>query len=428
MSKKSIYQCTNCGAQAPTWSGRCYECNQWSTLVEVPAEVGVFGAKHSTSGAVPTLQTLDAIKTKNNERQSCGIAEIDRLLGGGMVPGSVILLGGEPGIGKSTLAIQIALKIKNTLYISGEESPTQIKQRANRMTSVLPKDVSVSDTVDVMAIATLMANNQFKLIIIDSIQTMHHPDFPNTPGSPVQLRESALLITKLARKYQVPIILIGQVTKEGSVAGPRALEHIVDAMIYVEGERTFGLRMIRAVKNRYGATGAEVLKMTESGFLAEQRGLWIEEDGQACGSAVTVSILGRRPLVIEVQSLVESVSGAYPKRISPNFPPLRVDQIVAIINAHSGIKISNSDIYLNIVGGISVNDTGIDLAVALALVSARLGKPLPPKLCLIGELSLTGKIRQPHNYTERITEAKKVGFAKTLRMGYISEAIKQVFK
>lgn len=339
----------------------------------------------------------------------------------------MLLLGGEPGIGKSTLALQLALQAKNPLYVCGEESPVQIKERALRLNSKI-EHLNFLDTPDVMMISASITNKEFDLIIVDSIQTTYHPDFPNTPGSPVQLRESALVLVKLARSLNLPIIIIGQVTKEGSVAGPRLLEHVVDIMMYLEGERTFGLRLLRTVKNRFGYTSSEVLKLTESGFKSETQNAWIENYHEAYGSAVTVTFIGKRPLVIEIQALVEPMIGSYPKRNSPNFSISRLDQIVAIINAHTEYKIYNHDIFINIAGGINISDPGIDMAIASALISVKDKRKISNSLCLLGELSLTGKIRQPQYFRERINEAKKIGFAKTVKFGYIDEASKIIFK
>lgn len=425
MNKGTLYECTNCGYQSKAWSGKCFECGHWSTMVQVPE---ISSSKHdSRSSEIIKPQILKEINIKQTKRESIGIPYLDELLGGGLVPGSVVLLGGEPGIGKSTLALQIAGKSKKALYVCGEESPIQIKERAKRLGIVDSKSIYLLDNIDVVNIINVMKQDKYSIVIVDSVQTIFHPDFPNTPGSPVQLREASMSLVRTARKLEIPIILIGQVTKEGSVAGPRLLEHLVDVMLYLEGERTFGLRMLRSVKNRFNSTSSEIVSLTNEGFKSENRTSWLNEQIAAPGSAVTVTFIGKRPMVIEIQSLVEPMAGNYPKRNCPNLSVSRLDQILAIINSHTKIKIYGHDVFLNIGGGFSVSDPGIDLAIACALISAKLGKSIPANLCLLGELSLTGQVRIPQFYKERINEAKKIGFAKTLQMKYIGEVTNKLF-
>lgn len=426
MAKNKLYECSNCGYQSGTWLGKCFDCGQWSTMVEVPDSIS--GAKQKSSSSYTTKpQLLADIEINDTKRISIGLPYMDKLLGGGLVPGSVILLGGEPGIGKSTLALQLAKSNAQTLYVCGEESKSQIKERAKRLDCVDSKSIYLFEDTDVMAIINAMTDRKYNLIIVDSVQTIYHPDFPNTPGSPVQLREASLALVKTARRLHVPIILIGQVTKEGSVAGPRLLEHMVDVMLYLEGERTFGLRMIRSVKNRFGSTSSEIVNLSEKGFTLEDRTSWLSDEINSPGSAVTVTYIGKRPMVVEIQALVEPTSGNYPKRNSPNFPIARLDQILAIINSHTTTKIYGCDVFLNIGGGFSVSDPGIDLAIAGALISAKVGKSVPSNLCLLGELSLTGQIRDPMFFKERLSEAGKIGFTKALKMKYIGEVAKKIF-
>ncbi len=423
-NKNNSYECSNCGYITKTWSGKCYQCGQWSTLVEIRFNPESKSNPNS-SGILP--QVFNKIKDTAKKKKSVGLPYFDQVLGGGLISGSVILLGGEPGIGKSTLALQLLNHLSSSLYVCGEESASQIKERGRRLNLKNTQKLFLLEDVDVINVVSQIRAKSWDLVVIDSIQSIYHPDFPNTPGSPVQLRESALSLIKVARSTNVPIILIGQVTKEGTVAGPRLLEHMVDAMLYLEGERTFGLRMLRSVKNRFSQINSEIVKLTESGFCAEKNTAWLSEDYNQPGSSVTVTFIGKRPMVVEAQALVEPTIGNYPKRNALNFSISRLDQILAIINSHTNYKIYGSDVFLNISGGLSINDPGIDLAIACALISAKAGKRIKPNICLLGELTLTGQIREPVYLKERLMEAKKVGFTQTLNLRYIKEALSKIF-
>ncbi len=426
----TIYVCENCGNEALQWAGRCALCHEWNTLREVRGLTKSSGRGHAVKGAAPALVTaLDAVPSLKEQRMSTGMFEFDRTLGGGIVEGSVILMGGEPGIGKSTLLMQLAKKLSDVLYVSGEESASQIKLRAQRLG--VTGGVKLLIETDVIRICEAILECKPQLAIIDSIQTMYDPQFPSTPGSIVQVRECALRVQQMAKQSDIPIVLVGHVTKEGGVAGPRTLEHLVDVVIYLEGERHHEARLLRTVKNRFGATDeigifemrADGLKGIDnpSGFLLAERRI------DAPGSVVGVTLEGTRPLLVEIQALTgESVFG-YPKRTASGFDLNRLNLLIAVLQQRSGINLSHSDVYVNVVGGLQLREPALDLAVAISLVSAYKNQPVANDLALFGELGLSGEIRAVQQAVARQNEATRLGYPKIIQAKTLAEAVAQLF-
>ncbi len=425
----TIYVCENCGNEQLTWSGRCPMCDEWNTLRELrgaakPARGGQ-AARSTVSSEVVELAEVTVV---NDERITTGISEFDRTLGGGIVNGSVILIGGEPGIGKSTLLMQLAGRVGDILYVSGEESATQIKLRAQRLG--VEKGVQLYIETDVTAITDTILRAKPKLVIIDSIQTLYDPTFPSTPGSIVQVRETALRVQQTAKQSGVPTIMVGHVTKEGGIAGPRTLEHLVDVVLYLEGERHHGARILRTVKNRFGATDEVGIFAMEteglvpvdnpSGFmLAERR-------ADAPGSAVGVTLEGTRPILIEVQALTNATSFGYPKRTASGFDLNRLNLLIAVLQKRAGINLSSHDVFVNIVGGLQIKEPALDLAVTMSLVSAYRNQPVPVDYALFGEVGLSGEIRSVQQIASRQSEAKRLGYPKTLAAKTVKQAIQEL--
>lgn len=376
-----------------------------------------------------TPQSLAEIRSIKEQRLSTGMSEFDRTLGGGIVRGSVILLGGEPGIGKSTLLLQLAGRIGNSLYISGEESAGQIKLRAERLG--ITGGVQLLTETDVAAISQLMAATKPALVVIDSIQTLYDPDLPSTPGSIIQVRESAWRIQQTAKQIDVPTILVGHVTKEGSVAGPRTLEHLVDVVLYLEGERYHSARLLRTAKNRFGATDEiGVFEMRTEGLVAvdnPSQFFLAERQASAAGSVVGVTLEGARPLLVEIQALTVLTAFGYPKRTASGFDLNRLNLLLAVLYKRAGVNLSNHDVYINVVGGLELREPAIDLAVGLSLVSAARGQPVAADLAAFGEIGLSGEIRIVNQAAARENEAKRLGFSRIIKAKTISEAIQQVF-
>ena len=375
--------------------------------------------------------TLESVKCTNLSRIKTNITEFDRVLGGGIVPGSVILLGGDPGIGKSTLIAQVAANISDSIYISGEESLEQLKLRVDRIGLNSGKIKAIADT-DIDAIITTIQKNNPKLVIIDSIQTMYTDDFPSTPGSLVQVRECALKLQRCAKKVHIPIILIGHVTKDGGVAGPKILEHLVDAVMYLEGERYHNNRILRAIKNRFGAIDEiGVFEMTSRGMeeVANPSELFLEErTSNVAGSVVTATIEGNRPILVEIQALVTPSIFGFPKRTTSGFDLNRLNMLLAILTKRAKINFGKYDVYINVVGGFKIKDPGVDLAVCLATASAHLNKKIDPKICFFGEVGLSGEIRKVRFQEKRTSEAKRLGFSRLVTSRNIYDIMREIFK
>lgn len=419
-----IYICDHCGNEFTNWVGRCSYCGQWNSLKEVN-----YGSldKSDKGDTDFKVTSLSEIKITNKFRKSSGIGEFDRVLGGGIVPGSVILLGGEPGIGKSTLLLQLCHSIKKTLYLSGEESLAQIKIRAERLD--LSSDILLVASGDIEKIEKEAIKNEIELIIIDSIQTVFLSSIASTPGSMVQVRECGIFLQQLAKKTGIPVIIIGHVTKEGTLAGPRILEHLVDIVLYLEGERFHDARVLRGVKNRFGATNeVGIFAIRESGLveIKNPSKLFLSERQNTPGSVITSTMEGTRPLLIEVQALAVPTHFGYPKRTSSGFDLNRLNLLSAVITKSTKCNLANSDIYLNIVGGMKINEPAVDLAVCASIISSYLNKPLEKNLCLFGEVGLSGEIRRVTRQSDREKEAIKLGYSSPANPKNLSQLIKQL--
>ncbi len=418
-----IYVCSNCGEEYIRWQGKCSNCGEWNTLKEFKTQNSKFplgmqiGEQH-----LPAIEPveIDKIKITNFQRLSTKIGEFDRVLGGpeksaGIVPASVILVGGEPGIGKSTLLLELASNINNVLYVSGEESLEQMKIRFDRL--LLKKNnLNLLADIDLDSIMSAITKVNPTLVIVDSIQAIYSKDFPSTPGSLVQVRECALRLQQIAKNSSTPVILIGHVTKEGSVAGPKTLEHLVDVVLYLEGERFYNHRILRSTKNRFGTVDEiGIFEMTEKGLeeVANPSKLFLEERTKnIAGTVVTAAIEGSRAILVEVQALTSTTSFGYPQRRASGFDLNRLQLIIAVLQKRAGLNLSNQDVFVNIVGGIKINEPAVDLAVAMAIASVIKGKAIDPKICVFGEVGLSGEIRKVRLESKRIAEAKRLGFSK----------------
>lgn len=416
------FVCQTCGAAYPKWIGRCDACGEWNTLVEetVEARPGALGSSAPRSAAAKrvTFVGLQGAAAPP-PRETVGIAELDRVLGGGFVPASVVLVGGDPGIGKSTLMLQAAATLaragKRVRYVSGEESIDQIRMRANRL-GLADAPLELAAAINVRDIAaSLETERDLTLVVIDSIQTMWLDTVDSAPGSVSQVRAAGFELIRLAKSRGFALVLVGHVTKEGTIAGPRVLEHMVDAVLYFEGDRGHQFRILRAVKNRFGATDEiGVFEMTEAGlaevpnpsalFLAERR-------GNIAGSAVFAGLEGTRPVLVEVQALLSPNSSGSPRRSVVGWDSSRLAMLLAVLDARAGLRLSGSDVYLNVAGGLRVNEPAADLAVAAALASAATETPASPGVVYFGEVGLSGEVRQVAQAEARLKEAQKLGFA-----------------
>ncbi len=422
MNSQIIYVCANCGEEYYKWQGKCSSCGEWNSLKEFKSSLS------SKTGSPPAeVFFLDKIKTAHYQRMSSKIKEFDRVLGGGIMPGSIMILGGDPGIGKSTLLLQIATKLDNVLYISGEESLEQIKLRFDRLELKSSKTKIVSE-IDLDKIISTVQKEKPKIVIVDSIQTVYSSNYPSTPGSIVQVRECALKLQQLAKTTTTAVILVGHVTKEGTVAGPRTLEHLVDIVLYLEGERFHQNRILRAVKNRYGATDEiGIFEMGQNGLteVSNPSKLFLAERlKNAPGTVVTASVEGSRSLLVEVQALTAASIFGYPQRRVSGFDLNRLQLIVAVLQKKAFLNLLNQDVFINIVGGIKIKEPAIDLAVALAIASSFKNKPLDSHLCVFGELGLSGEIREVSFLSKRQSEAKRLSFTKFIQAKTIQEAVR----
>lgn len=417
MSKaKSIYVCQNCGANSPKWIGKCPVCNKWNTYVEeIIQKPRPFSGRTSKTKSTPKV--LSEVSLSNSKRILSGINELDRILGGGMVPGSLILLGGEPGIGKSTMALQMALKSNwnKILYVSGEESEQQIKLRADRIGNSNENCYILSET-NLENILTHLYNLLPDIVIIDSIQTVHTDKIESSPGSVSQVRESASQLLNYAKESDVPVIIIGHITKDGSLAGPKVLEHIVDTVLYFEGDRNHLYRILRANKNRFGSTSElGLFEMSNKGLteITNPSELLISHfDENLSGVTIASTLDGIRPFLIETQALVSSAVYGTPQRSSTGFDLRRLNMLLAVLEKRAGFKLASKDVFLNIAGGIKVADPAIDLAVISAILSSSLDVPVHKKKCFSAEVGLSGEIRPVSRIDQRIAEAEKLGFEK----------------
>ncbi len=414
---KTIFTCQNCGAQSPKWLGRCPSCGGWNTYVEeVVAKKKPAAAGTLLSGGNQPL-SLENIKAEKNQRFAVGIREFDRVLGGGIVPGTIVLLGGEPGIGKSTLALQMALALQNKkiLYISGEESLQQIKLRAERLNIVRNNCLFLSETSLEQVIAQT-EHTAPQLLIIDSIQTIAAETIESSPGSVSQVRECTAAILKFAKKKGIAVILIGHINKEGSLAGPKVLEHMVDTVLQFEGDTNYMYRILRANKNRFGSTNElGIFEMRSSGLkeiLNPSEQLISKVSDEVSGTAIAATIEGIRPFLIEIQALVSSAAYGTPQRSSTGFDLRRLNMLLAVLEKRAGFKLLAKDVFLNIAGGLKINDPATDLAVICSILSSNIDRAVDHKTCFAGEVGLTGEIRGVNRIEQRIAEAAKMGFNK----------------
>lgn len=421
MTKKngSEYVCQNCGAAYPKWQGKCDACGEWNTIVE--EKVGGEGFSNFNPKRKGSL--LDFVSLSGSpqvlERLHTNIRELDRVCGGGLVPGSVILVGGDPGIGKSTLLLQVCASIANLperpecYYISGEEASDQVKIRARRL-GLETAPVNLASATDVKDIVTTLEKTKAAVVVIDSIQTMYLEEAESTPGSVAQVRACAYELIKLAKKKGFVLFLVGHVTKQGAIAGPRVLEHMVDTVLYFEGERGHHFRILRAVKNRYGATDEiGVFEMQDKGLAEVENpsALFLaERQGNISGSCVFAGIEGSRPVLVEIQALVSQSGYSSPKRAVVGWDSGRLSMVLAVLETRGGLNLSSQDVYLNIAGGLKISEPAADLAVAMAIVSSLTNHPLPADMVIFGEIGLSGEIRAVSQPNLRLKEAHKLGF------------------
>ncbi|MEI7791985.1 MAG: DNA repair protein RadA [Candidatus Berkelbacteria bacterium] len=408
MAKKtsSVYLCNNCGNEFSVWAGKCSACGEWNSLVEIKE-----GTTKSKSVSPLEITNLSDIEINDGYRIKTGISEFDRVLGGGIVPGSVILLGGEPGVGKSTLILQVADKVSSTFYVSAEESATQIKLRADRLK--ISGKIKVASEANIDNVLSSVSKIKPELLIIDSIQTVFTDVYNSTPGSIVQVRECGMILQQYAKLHNIPIIIIGHVTKEGNLAGPRILEHLVDAVLYLEGDRFSDARLLRGTKNRFGATNeVGIFSMQEKGMveISNPSEMFLSESKPSPGSCITVTLEGARPILIEIQALAVPTHFGYPKRTSSGFDLNRLNLLAAVISKKTSINLANHDIYLNVIGGIKLNEPAVDLAVCAAIISSFSNKSLLGSACVFGEVGLLGEVRKVTRHTDRVKEATALGY------------------
>ena len=415
---KTVYTCTECGGTVPRWAGQCPQCNAWNTLVETVAESASSGARRFQPLASSTVvRKLSEIEAADVPRFSTGIDEFDRVLGGGLVPGGVVLIGGDPGIGKSTLLLQALAnmsKVKSVLYVSGEESGAQIALRAKRL-AVDAKDLKLQAEIQLEKILGTLADLKPQVAVIDSIQTLYSDALASAPGSVAQVRECAAQLTRVAKMSGTTIILVGHVTKEGSLAGPRVLEHIVDCVLYFEGDNHSSFRLVRAIKNRFGAVNElGVFAMTEKGLkgVSNPSALFLSShENQVPGSCVMVTQEGTRPLLVEVQALVDTSHLPNARRLSVGLEQNRLAMLLAVLHRHAGIAAFDQDVFINAVGGVKITEPAADLAVLMAINSSMRNKALPNGFVVFGEVGLAGEIRPAPRGQERLREAAKLGFS-----------------
>ncbi len=418
---RTVYSCTECGGQSVKWQGQCPHCQGWNTLVESVAETAPQSAnRFSLIAETGKLQRLSDVEAREESRIPSGVDEFDRVLGGGLVRGAVVLIGGDPGIGKSTLLLQSLATIgatRKVIYVSGEESPQQIALRAKRL-NVDAQTVQVLPETSLGKIQAVIQEEKPEIAVIDSIQTLYSDALTSAPGSVAQVRECAAQLTRLAKAGGTTIIFVGHVTKEGTLAGPRVLEHMVDTVLYFEGDTHSSFRLIRAFKNRYGAVNElGVFAMTDKGLkgVANPSALFLSQhDSEVAGSCVLVTQEGTRPLLVEVQALVDEAHAPNPRRLSVGLEQNRLALLLAVLHRHSGIACFDQDVFVNAVGGVRITEPAADLAVLMAVVSSLKNKPLPKKLVVFGEVGLAGEVRPVQRGQERLKEAAKLGFTHAL--------------
>ncbi|HQT25721.1 MAG TPA: DNA repair protein RadA [Burkholderiales bacterium] len=415
---KTLYTCTECGGMTPKWQGQCPHCNAWNTLVETVQETAPsrFTAVSKTS----SIRKLGEVEAADFPRYPTGIAEFDRALGGGLVEGGVVLIGGDPGIGKSTLLLQalcLMSRSMKVLYVSGEESAQQIALRAKRL-QLDAGSVEILAEIQLDRIQEALLSHSPRIAVVDSIQTLYADALSSAPGSVSQVRECAAQLTRLAKQSGITIILVGHVTKEGAIAGPRVLEHIVDTVLYFEGDTHSSFRLVRAFKNRFGAVNEiGVFAMTEKGLkeVSNPSALFLSHhEAEVAGSCVMVTQEGTRPLLVEVQALVDEAHAPNPRRLTVGLDQNRLAMLLAVLHRHAGIACFDQDVFVNAVGGVRIIEPASDLAVLLAIVSSLKNRALPGKLVVFGEIGLAGEVRPVQRGQERLKEAAKLGFSRAI--------------
>ncbi len=423
---KTVWFCTNCGNESPKWMGRCPACGEWNTMVEAPAESKKSAAPSKARSDERKPRKLKDIDYSSEARISLGMKELDRLLGGGMVPGSLILIGGEPGIGKSTLSLQIPLGCPTlrTLYVTGEESEKQVKMRAERLAGDAADECLIFCETRIEDILEQARVIQPDLMIVDSVQTMFTDSVESTPGSVSQIKEVAASLLRFAKETGVPVILIGHITKDGYIAGPKILEHIVDVVLQFEGENRGSYRILRGIKNRFGSTSElAVFEMTGAGLREVENPsemlIPMHEEGLS-GTAIAAMLDGTRPLLFEVQALVSSAAYGTAQRSATGFDGRRLNMLLAVLEKRAGFHLSAKDVFLNMAGGLKVNDPACDLAVIAAVLSSNFDYALPGDCCFTGEVGLSGEIRPVGQTDRRIGEAARLGFKRIFVSAYSS--------
>lgn len=415
--KKTVFFCQNCGHEETKWLGQCPMCKEWNTFVEEKVIASSVSANVKTDRDIEKkIVALSQVNTDEQKRFQTGMKELDRVLGGGIVPGSLVLVGGDPGIGKSTLLLQVCQKLakeRKVLYISGEESLVQIKLRANRMGN-FSDNMKLFCETNLGTIRDVIEKKQPEFVVIDSIQTMYSEEVASAPGSVSQVRESTNVFMQLAKGLGITIFIVGHVTKEGTVAGPRVLEHMVDTVLYFEGDRHASYRILRGVKNRFGSTNEiGVFEMRQNGLVEVENPSEYMLSGKpenASGSVVACSIEGTRPLLIEIQALVCDTNFGMPRRTATGTDYNRVNLLMAVLEKRIGLHLANCDAYVNIAGGIRMNEPAIDLGIVMAIVSSYKNRPVDERMIVFGEVGLSGEVRAVNMPEQRVAEAKKLGF------------------
>lgn len=417
---KTKFACQQCGYETPKWMGKCPGCGSWNTLVEEIEETKKYSGSRTASGKENKAMPIALVQSGQEPRMDAGMAELNRVLGGGMVPGSLILVGGDPGIGKSTILLQMSHYLANSkhrvLYISGEESTKQTKLRAERLGANSEQLYVLSET-DLERIEGQIEEIQPRVVVIDSIQTVYHPSVTSAPGSVSQVRECTANFMRIAKSKEIAIVIVGHVTKQGDIAGPRLLEHMVDSVLYFEGERHNTYRILRSVKNRFGSTHEiGIFEMLDKGLqeVANPSELFLSERSKAAGSTVVASMEGTRPVLVELQALVTPTSFPSPRRMATGVDYNRVALIMAVLEKRVGMLLQNQDAYVNVAGGIRLDEPAIDLAIAVSLASSFRDRATLPDDVVLGEVGLTGEVRGVSRIEQRVKEAAKLGFKRAI--------------
>lgn len=433
MKAKTIFVCNECGYESAKWMGKCPACNSWNTFFEEKISTKVESGKREKK-IQEAPKPLNSYVGQDAQRTSTGYAELDRVLGGGLVKGSLVLVGGEPGIGKSTLILQLCDKVKGegkVLYVSGEESAEQIKLRADRL-NIKNDDILFLGETDIDIIDQNIEEVNPKLVIIDSMQTMYSEEISSAPGSVSQVREITSRIMKICKSRKITTIIIGHVTKDGNIAGPRVLEHMVDTVLYIEGERYFSYRMIRGVKNRFGSTNeVGMFEMQEKGMveITNPSSILISErEDNPSGSVVVATVEGTRPLLVELQALVTQSVFGLPRRTANGIDYNRLTLLVAVMEKKAGFMLGNQDVYLNVVGGLKVNEPALDLGIILATASSFKNVSIPKGVIALGEVGLTGEVRTINMMEKRLKEAERLGFEKCIIPENNKKLLKESYK